>query len=442
MSIQVFPQPSSSAVEPALGLVITSGANSTDIGSGRGQQAYFTSKKTFNVSLPAGVYSINTNALLTGYGNGTGVWFNGTDIASATSVSLITLTTDITSFDVEYLTAWNQSTGNVQSVGTGGVWASQPAGSTLNNIAYGVGYYVIPNSTSFLGANRVVISTDGVNWTTRTSGASQVAQRNAIRFVNGYFMYADSSATGILTLSTDALNWATRLLITSNINSPGSFSFLNGFYFAGTSGSNIVYSTNLTNWTSIARTNAGPQSAAGNGYGVIGGAGGSNIVYWTTNGTTWTTASTGTIDSGNGQGQITFGNGTFVYTGDGGRVAVSTNATTWTIATLPWTSAQLTDIKYANGWFLAAAPGTNTSPVNWGFFASTDGITWAKGQSSASPNSLPVIVWGTNGGWITSLAGTAGAEVRRTASPVPSGTPSSTLIFSFGRYPRNAVVSN
>jgi hypothetical protein len=136
---------------------------------------------------------------------------------------------------------------------------------------------------------------------------------------------------------------------------------------------NIIGGTNTSNIISI---------AYGNGTFVAGGNDGSSggRMATSTNGTTWTAVSgvssifsTGTI------GAIAYGNGTFVAggsAGSGGKMATSTNSTTWTaVSNSTFGSSSINAIAYGNNIFVAVG--------NDGKMAtSTNGTTWTAVSNS------------------------------------------------------------
>ena len=113
---------------------------------------------------------------------------------------------------------------------------------------------------------------------------------------------------------------------------------------------------------------------------------GSTSGVWTsTDGTAWT-----------GQAQltghfhtITYGSGRFVAGGSGGRIAISTDAASWTVAQFPFVIgyigngqpgsatpiySEAREVTFSNGMFVALAEGFSGSPL---LAESADGITWA-----------------------------------------------------------------
>jgi hypothetical protein len=101
----------------------------------------------------------------------------------------------------------------------------------------------------------------------------------------------------------------------------------------------------------------------GNGIYVYAGNGG--VLATSTNGVDWTLQTSGTTSNINA---LTYGNGTFVYAGVGGVLRTSTNGITWTART-SGTTSNINALTYGNGTFVYAGVGgvlrTSTNGVDW-----------------------------------------------------------------------------
>jgi hypothetical protein len=99
---------------------------------------------------------------------------------------------------------------------------------------------------------------------------------------------------------------------------------------------------------------------------------------------TWTSRTSGTASNINA---VAYGNGVYVYGGDSGVVATSTDAITWTTGTTG-SSAFIFDLIYADGIFVAARS-------SGGIFTSTDGITWTS-RTSGTASNITALTYGDN----------------------------------------------
>jgi len=139
-----------------------------------------------------------------------------------------------------------------------------------------------------------------------------------------------------------------------------------GTIVAAGSGSNVIYSTDYGDtWTMV--TPLGSDTFRGSVYGnnlfVI--VGNSGALRTSTNAIEWTTESSGTTSI---IYSVTYGANTYVYSGAGGLIATSTDGISWTQRNTPTTQA-INKVRYANNIFLYVG--------NAGVLAtSSDAITW------------------------------------------------------------------
>lgn len=97
---------------------------------------------------------------------------------------------------------------------------------------------------------------------------------------------------------------------------------------------------------------------------------------------------------------IAYGNGIFVAVGSGGTVATSSDGTTWTVRNVG--AMTLTNIDYGNGKFIATV-----SSNKGDLMLSTDGIKWDF-KSAVTPANLRDIAYG--GGWFVAV-GSSGTRI-------------------------------
>jgi len=119
----------------------------------------------------------------------------------------------------------------------------------------------------------------------------------------------------------------------------------------------------------------------GNGVYVTAGQGG--YLATSTDAITWTARTSGTTSAIN---SLTYGNGIFVYAGAGGVLATSTNAITWTARTSGTTSI-INEVIYGNGLYVYAGAGGVLR-------TSTDAITWTA-RTSGTTQVINSIIYGS-----------------------------------------------
>lgn len=215
------------------------------------------------------------------------------------------------------------------------------------HIGYGNGYYFVARrQLNDNLSNAFMYSTDLVNWSFANnhtaSGSSWVFQEGEA-YVNGFYIVFNGSNTGStkprIWLSTNLTDWSpTSVPTISNNRWFRGFAFGNNRYVAhvndDTDQRSILFSTNLTTWTSCTTTgleSGGVTFGTNAGYFVQ--AGGSSLRY-STDGDNWTlvsnTWSKHDSDQFGYSGTITYGNQRYVAVTGAGRIWISTNATTWT----------------------------------------------------------------------------------------------------------------
>lgn len=197
-----------------------------------------------------------------------------------------------------------------------------------------------------------------------------------VQFLNGIFIGYGS--TSELVLSSDGTNW-TDLSIPFN-GTISQMAYGNGHYIiAGTSqsGMPIASSPDLVNWTSakLGTNNLVTSIAFGNGVFVAGSAGSPSSapsIWVSTNCVDWSQASTQTVS------EIAYGNGHFVATPYQvqGAVLVSTDGISWNSVTIDNTNF-FHSISFANGRFYADGYHSVTIYDFSALYFSADGLNWS-----------------------------------------------------------------
>jgi hypothetical protein len=279
------------------------------------------------------------------------------------------------------------SVGSSANVGTiltssnGLNWASQNIGATNvpNCVAYGNGVYVA------MGSKGIVFrSTDGFNWTSLFPSLPFSAA-SLITFGTNLFVAISGNA---IATSPDGLTWTSRNSgVSYNLNSViyGNGSFVAvGQNIIG-SGTQITTSPDGTNWT--ARNSGGNTDyvitfgdqgfvAPGNQFSTYG-----NVISTSPDGIAWITRGIGGDINGPQIRSATFGNGSYLVVGDGGKILQSTSTNS---QAMPLLSGQLID----QGFRLSAIAQpnysyriqscTNLVAVTWSnafIFTSTQAVT-------------------------------------------------------------------
>ena len=269
-------------------------------------------------------------------------------------------------------------------------WVSRTAMSVegWGGIAYGNGTYV---AVGYGGD--VMTSTNGINWTTGTTGISNRSW-SAITYGNGKFVATSwgevlDNRAGIMT-SPDGITW-------TSISAPAqtswsSIAYGNGVFVAVSYYDNLAMTSpdGITWDTHTAAADYEWQGITfGNGtFVAVSKTGSGNRVMTSSDGITWTLR---TSAADNAWLAVTYGNGIFVAvsgTGAGNRVMTSPDGTTWTLRT---SAADNTwgGVTYGNGIFVAVSGSGTGNRV----MTSPDGITWTL-QASAADNAWNGVTYG------------------------------------------------
>lgn len=203
------------------------------------------------------------------------------------------------------------------------------------------------------------------------SGSNSAVQIRAFAYGNGVYMAVGDS--GFVRTSTDGLFWDRKDPGTANSFYSAIYA-ANKFIISGGSGNTRYSVDNGTTWlgADIGTGNLMYTLAAGNGIIVRGGQNGN--VGTSTDGITWVQSNVTTVNVfSNLIYSIAFSNvsNTFMYTGQNGRTAVSTNGNAWTTI-YPWantTNQENYEVLYGNNeWMLFGQGGIPIKSVdanNW-----------------------------------------------------------------------------
>ncbi len=279
---------------------------------------------------------------------------------------------------------------------SGSVW--------FRSVAFGAGRFVV--STSDL---EIFSSSDLIHWASATQ-TLWWGGFAAIGYSPAGFVGLGGDRNTILSVfhvSKDGSHWEPRWF-PENSRFLQSFTGIasgpDGVVLAGGSSpwnpASLLFSADLTNWTQNVTLNRqrGDLRLSG-GYFFSGPLlqhhdwhyhTNSGVVFWRSeNGLNWEL----TVGPGSGHfGTPAFGNGVFVSVGDSGQIAVSTNASDWTLVGSGVTNT-LNRVVFADGTFVAVGSSGR-------ILASTDGTNWTARPSPTEIN-LENLVW-NSGKWLAS----------------------------------------
>jgi hypothetical protein len=164
---------------------------------------------------------------------------------------------------------------------------------TLNAVVFTNGYFVA------VGASGVVsISSDSTNWMESTTATTN--NLNGLAYVNGELLAVGDG--GVVETSVDGINWVLRNSGTTN--SLAAVAYANGKYVAVGS-SVVITSPDAVNWSSTVSGLSGALGLTGGSAGFVaiaanGSVGnGNNQVYFSPDGSTWTSQTLTVPDTGN-----------------------------------------------------------------------------------------------------------------------------------------------
>ncbi len=244
-------------------------------------------------------------------------------------------------------------------------------GIDFTAIEYGAGIWVAIDLTGVVRTS--TNATSSTTWSTITDLGTLV-NGSKLSYENGLFFTASTADDDIRT-STDGITWITRNSGSATTSDIYSITYGNGVYvYVGQNGL-AGTSTNGTTWTTATSgiTTAINDVKYGTGKFVF--VGNSNQIGTSTDGTTWTTSTTLFAGQHN---KLIYANGLFIVGGQNGTLGTSTDAVTWTAIT-SGTSSNINALAYGNGMYVYAGN-------NGAFATSTDAITWSTGTSHTSSN--------------------------------------------------------
>jgi hypothetical protein len=252
-------------------------------------------------------------------------------------------------------------------------------------IYYANGYFATGASDAYNDSYNVLISTNATSWS-KVIGPSNTSYGSLVAAVNNTFIWAGIDS--IIHTSTNGSTWTQRSTQISGYWATwayGNSRYLSSDFYATPI---VVYSTNLTSWSSTSYSGAmTPQvqnyyTASNGTTAVFVPNNPVNYVpaYSTTNGTSWTTSDL-YINGWTFISNPAYGNGVFVVAVDYTGMFVSSNGENWTQYNFPDGSNKPDNIDFSGTQFYAT--GGNYGSV---IYSSTDAITWTANSAMLSPS--------------------------------------------------------
>lgn len=199
-------------------------------------------------------------------------------------------------------------------------------GATLTTGPYGIVYGADKFVAVGFGST-IAYSSNGVTWTNSPSTVTNLFWQD-VTFGNGLYVAVASTlaggSTNVYATSPDGITWTMRTLPESNIWQTVGFG--DGLFVVIASGGRVLRSSNGISWTFSATLSSGVEKVThGSGYFVV--ARRFRAISYSTDGIAWTNR---TLSLGPGlYGNISFGNGIFVITGQPSVGVAPGNLTTW-----------------------------------------------------------------------------------------------------------------
>jgi len=210
----------------------------------------------------------------------------------------------------------------------------------LNSLDYNNGkWFAVGWDYNSDANNRIVSSTDGVNWSVINRNSILEANIHLIVFMGGKWIARGEveNENDNVAFSTDGVSWTKGNIPVFSGTMWSGIQFLGNKFFAAGANGKITYSTDFINWTNVTDSTFG-----------------SDPIY-----------------------RIAYGNGKCVAVGDKGKIAYSTDGISWSAVTNSPATTGIWGITFANGKFVAIEENKHT-------LYSTDGVNWTAGTDLSS----------------------------------------------------------
>jgi hypothetical protein len=340
---------------------------------------------TTTVSIPSGVYSVNSNSA-------EGILTLGETAVSGGAVYLSSTATSATVVDLNKAINWT----TVSLVPAGFASAS----SSANTLEYANGLFWAAHQSSAAFA----ASADGITWSNRNNADGTGV--TGVTYGNNIYVASHAVGSGRISTSTNGLAWTSRTIPNLGTATVVSVRFGNGIFVAATTpGETFSTSTDGTTWTS--RTGVGNVTVHSLSYeqGTFFVGMDNGVVRTSTDAITWTTRNTTTASGVRG---VVFGNNVYLAYSQSAttntRLSSSTDGITWTTRDPNISSSSINRISFSDNVFVLA--GTSAF-----LRTSTNGINWTTRTTPFANTSDSIANTAANAGtYIISVGGTSGAN--------------------------------
>lgn len=252
-----------------------------------------------------------------------------------------------------------------------------PQGDKLNAVVHGSGIYVAVGD-----GGAIVTSTDGINWTERTSDTGK--NLHGIVYGGGIFAAVGGDFTeGTILTSPDGITWTGRSSGTTETIT--GITYGNGTFVAAGIWGTILTSPDGITWTGRTSGTTAYLNGVTFGNGTFVTVGEQGTILTSPDGITWTGRASGMTGAVN---EVTYGNGIFIAVGSGGKILTSPDGVTWTSRT-SGSFGDLQGAAYGNGVFVVVVPSSFSDNI----LVSSDGVSWTK-RSTANDEYLYGVTFG------------------------------------------------
>ncbi len=220
-------------------------------------------------------------------------------------------------------------------------------------------------------SGRISTSTDGTNWRNSLLNTTTIYDFTDVAYGNGRYAATSSVSSANMLTSTDAITWAS--VNTGTTASLQAITYGNSLFVGVGFGSRIVTSTDAVTWGTATFTSGSVQGSDvtyGNSIYLICCASTVSAFYTSTDAVTWTlrTAATSTLWT-----TVTYLNSIFLAGAGEGVINTSTDGITWA-AQASGTTRTINSFFYTGSMYVyGCVQGINTTPF---LASSTDAVTW------------------------------------------------------------------